>query len=552
MRFLYIYGGSKDYKISINKRDFIYHINTGVLQTESDCLDDLRMIHDIALNIKVDYINYINSLNRSFIENELIYEKSISLFYFSDLFNKRSELFDTYISICHIIQIKNNIIKKYKIDCIKTIECSDSFNVALTSIINNFQIIIANEKKNKISLLQSQISQCKYFFESIIKLIILKFYFNDKNIEDINSLFLTRYPLHFNKEFLENKYGSLVKSNDFYLISMLTDGLHQNLKIGNIKDYTKILNKKNNVIFLDYHLKIIDFFYGFIKNVTLHIKSARLYNKQYFFKGINITKYIQKEIHQSFIRIPRLLSYGSAIKKVFSKYNIKQSIFYLHEYSYGRYYNYILAKYFPNVKRVGFQHGPAAKRKLLYYLGKNVVSNSFSEWLYKTPIPNTVLAEDELSKEVYDESGFNNVQIMEKIYRLEYLKKIKRDKIVKNIVLIVPGLHDGLLMLEKLCLIIQDNPEQQFILKPHPRSRHFALGIPEKYNFKNISLGNEHISKYLKRVSKVFVTYSSVGYEAYLLGIPVRVICLPNKINESPLLDIYEKEKPDLISIDWN
>ena len=53
-------------------------------------------------------------------------------------------------------------------------------------------------------------------------------------------------------------------------------------------------------------------------------------------------------------------------------------------------------------------------------------------------------------KEVYEEAGYNNVRIMEKVYRLNYLKKIKRDKIVENLVLIVPGLHDGLCLLDKV------------------------------------------------------------------------------------------------------
>ena len=140
---------------------------------------------------------------------------------------------------------------------------------------------------------------------------------------------------------------------------------------------------------------------------------------------------------------------------------------------------------------------------------------------------------------------------MKKVYRLEYLKKIKRDKIINNLVLIVPGLHDGLSLLDKLRSYIIRNPQKKFIFKPHPRSGHFKNGIPKKYNFVNISVGDKHISEYLAKVSEVIATYSSVGLEAYLLGIQVNLVCLPNKINESPLLDVFERKPDSLINIIW-
>ena len=122
---------------------------------------------------------------------------------------------------------------------------------------------------------------------------------------------------------------------------------------------------------------------------------------------------------------------------------------------------------------------------------------------------------------------------------------------MENLVLIVPGLHDGLSLLDKLRAYIIRNPQKKFIFKPHPRSGHFKNGIPEKYNYVNMSVGDEHISEYLAKVSEVIATYSSVGSEAYLLGIRTYLVCLPNKINESPLLDLYERKPDSLINIIW-
>ena len=42
----------------------------------------------------------------------------------------------------------------------------------------------------------------------------------------------------------------------------------------------------------------------------------------------------------------------------------------------------------------------------------------------------------------------------------------------------------------------------------------------------------------MPRVKTVYVSYSSVGYEASLLGISVHLIDIPGRINESSLMDI--------------
>lgn len=546
LRSLYIYGGSKDYKISINKRDFIYHINTGVLKTESQCLDGLESIHNIALKIKDDYIRYINSLNDLFIKNNLLFKKDISLFYFSDLFNKRTELFDTFLSICHITFIKEQLIDKYKINSIKTIQCSSSFNQSILSSMKDINIEIIKEKKEKKYLLKRLLAQKKYYLDSLLNLLLIKLFYKKEERKNTDSLFLSRYPLHFNKNFVEDKYGDMVGKNDSFLISMITDGFHQKIKLNKIYDYINDLNRKKNIIFLDYYLTASDFIWGFINSILLIKRTRRLYKKNYFFNGIKITKFISKELEQSFIRIPRLLIYGNAIKKVFSFHGIKKSIFYLHEYSYGRFFNYVLIKYFPNVIRVGFQHGPAARRKLLYYLGKNIVSDNPKDWQKKTPIPNMILAEDELSKSIYEEAGYKNVKIMKYIPRLKYLSKINRNNILDK-VLIVPGLHDGYSLLTFLFNRIKEDNDNLYILKPHPRSKLFSEGVPNEFKSQNLSLGFEHISKYLESSKEVIVTYSSVGIEAHLLNIPVTVVCLPNLINESPLLDIPTEKSVNII-----
>ena len=76
------------------------------------------------------------------------------------------------------------------------------------------------------------------------------------------------------------------------------------------------------------------------------------------------------------------------------------------------------------IKKKGFQHGPASQRKLLYSLAAGEADNGMRNYDSRLPIPDTVLAEDELSVNIYKESGYQNVLKMEKIYRLEYLNDI--------------------------------------------------------------------------------------------------------------------------------
>ena len=242
---LYIYGGNKDCNKSLKKEDYVYHINTGKISSNGKYLDDLEEVHNIALNIRDSYVDYINSINSLFLENNLIHNDDISLFYFSDLFNKRSEVFDTFTFLCHVIFINKKILNKYKIDQIISDQCTEEFNIALSSIITNSSLIIKNEINNQNKNIYNMLRQLKFFFDSIIKLIIIKLSFRNNKFKNLKTLFLSRYPLQFNKNFQENKYGKYFTKDDTYLISIITDGFHQKTSLWNIYKYVTLHYEKN-------------------------------------------------------------------------------------------------------------------------------------------------------------------------------------------------------------------------------------------------------------------------------------------------------------------
>ncbi|MDP6584631.1 MAG: hypothetical protein QF535_08225, partial [Anaerolineales bacterium] len=104
-----------------------------------------------------------------------------------------------------------------------------------------------------------------------------------------------------------------------------------------------------------------------------------------------------------------------------------------------------------------------------------------------------------------------------------------------NVCLVAPGLHDGKNMLVSMRDVISENPEKQFLFKPHPLSDNKYLAETEQYS--NLQIVEESIAKLLSIVDSVYVTYSSVGLEARHLGLPVHVVSVPGVINQSPLND---------------
>jgi hypothetical protein len=171
---------------------------------------------------------------------------------------------------------------------------------------------------------------------------------------------------------------------------------------------------------------------------------------------------------------------------------------------------------------------------MVYLNGKNelrVDSNGIDSFY----LPKMVLAEDSYSADLYKESGYRNVKLMDRVYRLSYLKNIQRKESDKNYVLIVPGLHDGRHLLETMKHDILLNTKDTYILKPHPRASNNYIG---DYSYiENLTVSNSHISKLLGMAKKVIVTYSSVAIEAKILGIDVELVEVPGRVNESPLID---------------
>tara|TARA_Y100000589_G_scaffold332186_1_gene390066 strand:+ start:2893 stop:4533 length:1641 start_codon:yes stop_codon:yes gene_type:complete len=517
----------------------------GILDKENNdftCRNNVKRLNQIVIEQREKYTNWIADLNSLFLKRKLTLNDEISLFYFTDLSNKRTEIFDTFNNICNIKFIEE-LVDEYNYEYILINGGDQNFFESIDSVINkkvkrigyynnNFKSLFLLSLRNSIiiNFIRHLRLLLKYF---IYKSILYPFLFSNKSIShNVKDIYFTRYPLHFkNNLFNEEKYSFLVDEKDKFLTSILCDGLHQNINCMHaIKSRIEILrtnNKKHIVIddFIEFKIILKSLF----DSLKIFFKFKGLLKIDYYYGNIKITKSIKSELNLSFQRILALILNYECLHLALRKINSSRYVYYLHEYAFGRMISYTLHKN-KRFNTVGFQHGPASMKKILYFISKKEVPINYN-YLNSVPIPNMIMAEDKDSKNVYINSGFSNIKILKKIPRLSYLYDLKLDN-KRDIILIASGLHDFEFIYGYSLKIIKSCKNENFIFKPHPRS---------KNNFKkyllpeNAVFSLDHISKLLVRTKLLYASYSSVAMEAKFLNIPVKLINYHGIINESPL-----------------
>ena len=538
MNTLYIYNNSND-KLYPNNSDYLdlYCLNTGKLTGENIfCINDHKALNDIAKNNSSLYSKFTFKQNSKFISNNLIYKNKLSLYFLSDFSCKRSEIFSTYSDYCNAVFIKNYL-ENNQIEHVVIDGCEETFLESIQSVIGERTYAVKNLVVKKNRKLYILFKNSVFYLKLMISIIFRNLFVRvPKGVtnKNIDRLFLTRYPLHLDKNFHEDKYGKFVNKDDIYLVSLFTDGLHQNLKLKEYFKFLKHISKSKNIEILDDHLSFLDVLKSFFYSIVLIYKFKTLMKSKYYLNGINLTKNVIYELNFSLIRIPRLLMWENSIERFVSAHKIKFFYYYLHEYSYGRLFTFMFKSFSDSTTLIGFQHGPSSYRKMVYMAAQNELSAK-GDGINSFPMPRKVIAEDEFSKNIYLKAGYKNIEVINKIYRLEYLNNVDRQNYDHNSILIAPGLHDGEYIMNYLRELIESDTGSSYILKAHPRANNkYTLSFSD---IKNLIITKSSIVELLSSVTKVYVTYSSIGIEAYILGIDVEIIEMPGKINESPLLD---------------
>ena len=253
-------------------------------------------------------------------------------------------------------------------------------------------------------------------------------------------------------------------------------------------------------------------------------------SKKYTYYGINISSLINYEQIYSMSKNIRLLSIAPKINKISKVINFSKFYFTLFEFPYGKLIsNYINRN--KSCETIGVQHGPSTRRKLFHFVPDNP-NNKFLNYKF---IPKKVLCEDLYSFKIYSEAKYRNIEIMDTIFRLEYLKKIQKNKNA-NMKVIFGGLHDTNDILIELEDFLREKKEK-FFFKPHPRSFLSKNSIKLIERLPNLFITNDHPSKVLPKCSLVISTYSSIAIEALNMSIDLGIVDIPGLVNLSPLAD---------------
>jgi len=513
-------------------------MNFGVLTGEGvEQVNDSKRLNEIAEESAEGFSAFIFGQNKRFIDRGLLFEDRLSLYFITDLACKRTEQFATYSDYCNA-RLIGEYLKRERVDKIVIDGCRGAFVQAVKSVSGETLCEIENEmvtpRRVALALIKNALFSLKVMVGAVARRVLVGKGRAGRKGETIERLFLTRYPLHLNLKLNEDKYGDLAGENGSYLVNFFTDNFHQRMGVRNYLRATKALVGSDRVEILDDYLYPMDALRSFILSLSLVKKVRSLYHEPQLFDGIELTANINDELFFILSRVPRLLMWENAVKRFVGSNRVVTLYYYLHEYGYGRLFTYLFRRYSPETCLIGFQHGPASERKMVYMAAKDELlleGNAMDNF----PVPNEILAEDEHSAAIYRRAGYVGVSVMEQIYRLSYLRDIERSEPDPDMVLIAPGLHDGKFLLSSIAGMIAQRQNKCFVLNPHPRANNDY--IEEFLQMENLHLADCPLTALLSKVSKVIATYSSVAIEARLLGIEVEVVEIPGRVNESPLLD---------------
>ncbi len=525
--YLLILNSLNDIKLNLNNEEtFVYSLNSGSLKNKnSQSLNSYKKFHKIAFDIKDQYINLIGNLSKYFENTNSFNGKNF--FYFTEISAKRTEYLKNFDSICHIFFIKS-IIDKYNINKIIYYNVSDEIIATINSF-SNIKFEILKKYKNIQYQKQKIFLRQVNFAAKILFLKILLLFFSKKKFQTSDNYYFSTYPKNFNNEY-QIKYGEYYKKNSVFILSLLTDNIHQKFNISKFFNIIKSLNKRfiHNYIISDSYIKFKDISFFMIASV----KFRNIFKKNlnhFTINNLDFSSIIKSDFEKSYERYVRLLtisrSYIRLAKKIEHQANFH---YYLFEYPYGRMLSLSFSK--SNINRVGFQHGPAGYLKMICY-----ISEVEKNYMYSNKIlPNSIAVEDFISQKIYEAGNYSNISIMPEVYRLKYLNKIKRLNPLDNHHLIACGLHDGLMIFKIMLKKIKLNKNINYILKLHPKAaNHEIINLVNYYNLKNLKIAEQQIEYYLEYIDKVYFSYTSIGNEAAFLGIKKEILYSSFKLNES-------------------
>jgi len=532
---LILYRGNDHIDLELSKTPrYLYQIGGGEVAGGTFIeLNDAARLNRIAEEVRDLYTKWVYSLNDRFLNSNLIID-GLSLFFISDLSCKRSEFFDTYDSICTLLLLREKLGGE-EVSHARLIGIDEPFAVAFRSFFPNVRVRIERKQTEKTALVRRLVSDLRYIVRTLGVIGLNWISASPQGPVVTRRKFLSFFPAMFDKTMKEVKYGTLVGQASEFAVTVLADGMHQNASLKEYFCLSRAVERKGMYL-VDRCLRVSDVWIGLVWGVKLWGYFFSQRGGRHVFGGIDISGFIRRELRFSISRIVRLLIIKGAVFKFLKETRPDELYYYPVEYPFGRMVSWISTLATPSTQRIGFQMGIVSQRRIEQFMAADEGS-VVAPFTHQVPIPDRVLAEGPKSASVYRYAGYQGVEIMDRVYRYEYLSRIRPEK-RKSVKLIALGLHDGPTLLNTLSRKILRDPEQTWIIKPHPRSRNEFLETWQ--SVAGVKISAQPIEELLSIASEVYVTYGSVGLEASALGLNVHIIDIPGRVNASPLLDDHD------------
>ena len=511
---------------------YLYRVGAGRVEGgEFIDLNDATHLNVIAETIRDSYSAWIYSLNDIFVDSGLVLD-DLSLFFLTDLSCKRSEFFETFDLICNLILLRERL-SGVQLGAARLIGVDDAFISAFESTFPNVPVTIERRKKEIAGVGRRLVADTLFLLRALGVLAMNRLKTRRLTKVQVGGrVFFSFYPQMFEVGARETKYGALVDDVAEFAVTVLADGMHQQVSLRQYFSFSRNAELEGMRV-IDRHLRLGDVCLGLGWAVRLWWWYASQRRSGCSFEGINVSGFVRGELRFSISRIMRLCILKGAVARFLRHCRPEELYYYPVEYPLGRMISWVTALVRPDTRRTGFQMSIVSQRRLEQFMAQGEASN-MPPYIQHAPIPDRMLAEDAMAASIYRSAGYQEVSLMNKVYRYEYLEKIEPQR-RPGWCLIAPGLHDGAMMLEQLNDKISRHPEKTWVVKPHPRADNKYL---QQWSTRgNVQVSEQSVADLLAIVSEVFVTYSSVGLEARQLGLKVTVISVPGRINVSPLLD---------------
>ena len=532
------------------------------------------------------------SIGSKNLKHAFTFEGCLSLWWLNDLSSKRSDAYPTFTRICQLEVIRDvaRSAGAHTIDLI-TQDC-DLWDV-VAAYCQQAGIDLRSERperrywsslRRSLATLRILAGSVKWFLRTGIQTLLAKLLVGSSapSQKELAGLcaFYTHYPGMWRGTSgkRDEKYAGVPDLIErisgiaaIYACTFSSDGVHQSVSIRDYYRYCQWLRARRRtadecrIHLMDADLKWRDFWRA-IGQISIVWKYLWLENnpdfrKQWGYDGIDVFPLVRREFHIAMVRIPRYLLHLMRVRRFVEKAKPRCFVSSLFEFCYGRaiVYGVKTANAPPPV--IGVQHGPIAKRKLLYYHYPGELRpcpTRPGDFIENIPIPDWIILEGYGAKERLAEAGYPvDRLIVAGAPRLGRLLRVPPKSSQSSSspdhpkkVLVVFGQHDGAAILSACLPVMAKLSNCHFVFKLHPRSGLTAEAVEEVLNREQVrstyEIATGSIYNHLSEADVVLVTYSSVGMEAVARGYPVICLQLPNVVNTSPILDI---ETPGVLKV---